>query len=44
VLVTWKPFWVTDGAGAVTGYYLDAETIRMITVTPLDEKNALTVR
>ena len=44
VLVTWKPFWVTDGAGIVTGYYLDAETIRMITVSPLDEKNALTVR
>jgi hypothetical protein len=44
VLVTWKPFWVTDGSGAVTGYYLDAETIRMITVSPLDEKNALTVR
>jgi hypothetical protein len=42
VLVTWKPFWVTDGSGAVTGYYLDAETIRMITVSPLDEKNALT--
>jgi len=44
VLVTWKPFWVTDGSGAVTGHYLDAETIRMITVSPLDEKNALTVR
>ncbi len=44
VLVTWNPFWVTDGSGAVTGYYLDAETIRMITVSPLDEKNALTVR
>jgi hypothetical protein len=44
VLVTWKPFWVPDGAGIVTGYYLDAETIRMITVSPLDEKNALTVR
>jgi hypothetical protein len=44
VLVTWKPFWVPDGSGAVTGYYRDAETIRMITVSPLDEKNALTVR
>ena len=44
VLVTWKPFWVPDGAGIVTEYYLDAETIRMITVSPLDEKNALTVR
>jgi len=44
VLVTWKPFWVPDGSGVVTGYYLDAETIRMITVSPLDEKNALTVR
>ena len=45
VLVTWKPFWVTDGSGAVINqYYLDAETIRMITVSPLDEKNALTVR
>jgi hypothetical protein len=31
VLVTWKPFWVPDGSGAVTGYYRDAETIRMIT-------------
>ena len=44
VLVTWKPFWVPDGSGAVTGYYRDAETIRMITVSPLDEKDALTVR
>src|SRR4029079_16953505 len=44
VLVTWKPFWVTDGSGTVTGYYLDAETVRMITVSPLDERNALTVR
>jgi len=44
VLVTWKPFWVPDGAGIVTEYYLDAETIRMITVSPLAEKNALTVR
>ena len=44
VLVTWKPFWVPDGSGAVTGYYRDAETIRTITVSPLDEKNALTVR
>lgn len=44
VLITWKPFWVPDGSGAITGYYLDAETIRMITVSPLDEKNALTVR
>src|SRR6476619_2365263 len=44
VLVTWKPFWVADGSGAVTGYYLDAETVRMITVSPLDEKNALTVK
>ena len=44
VLVTWKPFWVPDASGNVTQYYLDAETIRMITVSPLDEKNALTVR
>ena len=45
VLVTWKPFWVTDGSGSVINqYYRDAETIRMITVSPLDEKHALTVR
>ena len=45
VLVTWKPFWVPDASGFVINqYYLDAETIRMITVSPLDEKNALTVR
>ena len=44
VLVTWKPFWVPDGSGIINQYYLDAETIRMITVSPLDEKNALTVR
>lgn len=44
VLVTWKPFWVMDGSGIINQYYLDAETIRMITVSPLDEKNALTVR
>lgn len=44
VLITWKPFWVPDGSGIINQYYLDAETIRMITVSPLDEKNALTVR
>ena len=42
VLVTWKPFWVPDGSGIVNQYYLDAGTIRML--SPLDEKNALTVR
>jgi hypothetical protein len=35
VLVTWVPFWVTDGEGAVTSYYRDAIEIR--TLTPVSD-------
>jgi len=30
VVVTWKPFWVPDGSGVVTGYYRAALEVRIL--------------
>ncbi len=34
VIVTWAPFWVTDGAGQVTSYYRRAIEIRVSSTAP----------